>query len=339
MTTDGMFGEFATNKIGRVTTAGVFTEFPVPTASSNPTRIIRGPDDNLWFIEAGANKIVRMNTSGQMTEIPLQLTSPTWLTVGSDANVWVSSGNGLFARVTPLGAVTIVDLGVRLSFSIVGGPDGRLWFTDYYANAIGAFAPDGSAVDGGAGGAGGAGGGGAGGAGGASGGSGGSGGGIGDGGTCSDASVGPPGAIECGQTTCYRPNYYCCTSFMGFCSPNAGCTQNSPPYTQLFCDGPEDCSPTQNCRYKYVVNSGCGSPPTDVLDAVRTPVMCHADCDCPAVAPYCLYGIFSDLITFGRTCRAPCTTAADCPIFDSNRQAFRPVQCAMQASGQGACVY
>ena len=39
------------NQIGRITTAGVITEFPIPTAGSGPAGIAAGPDGNLWFTE------------------------------------------------------------------------------------------------------------------------------------------------------------------------------------------------------------------------------------------------------------------------------------------------
>jgi virginiamycin B lyase len=38
------FSEGADNLIGRITTAGVVTEDPVPTAASGPYRITTGPD-------------------------------------------------------------------------------------------------------------------------------------------------------------------------------------------------------------------------------------------------------------------------------------------------------
>jgi len=54
------------NMIGRITPAGSFTEFPLPTTcgSSNgcgPYAITAGPDGNLWFTEA-ANDIGRITT-------------------------------------------------------------------------------------------------------------------------------------------------------------------------------------------------------------------------------------------------------------------------------------
>ena len=44
------------SRIGRITTSGVITEFPVPTAG-NPNGITAGPDGNLWFADYGADKI------------------------------------------------------------------------------------------------------------------------------------------------------------------------------------------------------------------------------------------------------------------------------------------
>src|SRR5690349_17248812 len=48
------FTEQGVNKIGRITPAGVITEFPL-AASSGPSGITTGPDGNLWFTERSAN--------------------------------------------------------------------------------------------------------------------------------------------------------------------------------------------------------------------------------------------------------------------------------------------
>ena len=55
----GYFG----NKIGRVTTAGAITEFPVYGHCPPGSR--RGPDGNLWFTEISGNKIGRITTAGR----------------------------------------------------------------------------------------------------------------------------------------------------------------------------------------------------------------------------------------------------------------------------------
>jgi virginiamycin B lyase len=51
------FTEHSGNKIGRITPAGVITEFPIPTRRSGPFGITAGPDGNLWFTETNGNKI------------------------------------------------------------------------------------------------------------------------------------------------------------------------------------------------------------------------------------------------------------------------------------------
>jgi len=45
------------NKIAHITTAGVITEFSIPTANSQPVGITRGPDGNIWSTESAGNKI------------------------------------------------------------------------------------------------------------------------------------------------------------------------------------------------------------------------------------------------------------------------------------------
>ena len=46
-------------KIGRVTTAGTFAEYAIPTGSG-PQSITVGPDDNLWFAEQNSSHIGRL---------------------------------------------------------------------------------------------------------------------------------------------------------------------------------------------------------------------------------------------------------------------------------------
>ncbi len=58
--------------IGRITTKGVVTEFPLPTKDSSPAAITAGPDGNLYFAETSpAAGIGRITTSGVITEIPI----------------------------------------------------------------------------------------------------------------------------------------------------------------------------------------------------------------------------------------------------------------------------
>ncbi|HXN00837.1 MAG TPA: Virginiamycin B lyase, partial [Candidatus Dormibacteraeota bacterium] len=80
------------NKVGRVSTSGLFTEYPVPTPGSVPNDIAVDRDGNAWFIEADANKVARITTSGMITEFPLPAAQsyPTGVVAGPDGNVWVT---------------------------------------------------------------------------------------------------------------------------------------------------------------------------------------------------------------------------------------------------------
>jgi len=44
------FTEGGANKLGRITTAGAFTEFPI-TSGTGPGSVVLGPDGNFWFAE------------------------------------------------------------------------------------------------------------------------------------------------------------------------------------------------------------------------------------------------------------------------------------------------
>ena len=93
------FTEYQNNKIGRITTAGVVTEFPVPTSASSPQGIAAGTDGALWFTESGTGKIGRITTAGVITEFPIPK----------------PGGGG--------------------PYGITSGPDGALWFTDFDLSA------------------------------------------------------------------------------------------------------------------------------------------------------------------------------------------------------------
>src|SRR6266702_1074419 len=90
------FTEPAGNKIGRITTSGGFSEFPVPSpggTNSLPLGITAGPDGKLWFTEAFGDKIGRITPKqGKITEFPTPTTGsePEGITAGpaNTTNVW-----------------------------------------------------------------------------------------------------------------------------------------------------------------------------------------------------------------------------------------------------------
>jgi streptogramin lyase len=79
-------------------TAGVITEFPIPTPSSTPIGITAGPDGNLWFNEFNGNNIGRISPTpkNQLTEFPVPTTNsgPVFITTGPDGNLWFTEQEG-----------------------------------------------------------------------------------------------------------------------------------------------------------------------------------------------------------------------------------------------------
>ncbi len=86
--------------IGRITTKGVVTEFPLPTKDSSPRAITAGPDGNLYFAEGSPGAgIGRITTSGVITELPVP--SSGGITAGPDGNIWVTENGKIAQLVLP----------------------------------------------------------------------------------------------------------------------------------------------------------------------------------------------------------------------------------------------
>jgi virginiamycin B lyase len=79
------FAEEAASQIGRITIAGVITEFPIPTPCCNtsPIGITTGPDGALWFTEYTNGSIGRITTAGVITVFP-DGGGPFGITTGPD---------------------------------------------------------------------------------------------------------------------------------------------------------------------------------------------------------------------------------------------------------------
>jgi virginiamycin B lyase len=135
------FTEGMANKIGRITTAGAFTEYPVPTPNSGLDPITAGPDGALWFTEGFAMKIGKITTGGVITEYPVPSSAnPYGITAGPDGAVWFTEdiANNI-GRITTAGAITEYPIPTPNSqpIGITAGPDGALWFTESDAPAVG----------------------------------------------------------------------------------------------------------------------------------------------------------------------------------------------------------
>lgn len=133
-------GPGGNNKIGRITTAGVITEFGGLSAFSGPHDITAGPDGALWFTETNSGAIGRITTAGVVTEFPIPTgsTLPWGIVSGPDGALWFTESNASalikgIGRITTAGVVTEFTIPTPGSGSegIAVGPDGALWFTEH----------------------------------------------------------------------------------------------------------------------------------------------------------------------------------------------------------------
>jgi streptogramin lyase len=137
------------SKVGRITPAGVVTEFSSGFSRFLRSSITAGPDGNLWFT-GGGPLINRITPAGVATEFSGGITgNPTIITAGPDGNLWFTEGPhylggaSLIGRITPAGVVAEFPVGVSNEpFDITAGPDGNLWFTD--SGEIGRITPAGT---------------------------------------------------------------------------------------------------------------------------------------------------------------------------------------------------
>jgi len=142
------FVEWGGQKVGRITTAGVITEFPIPNAQAL-IGIASGPDGNLWFTDTMAGTIGHISTSGtNFVQYSLKAESfPQGITAGPDGNLWFveqkSTGDYEIGKITTAGKISLYSSKEMAgTFQVYGtdspssfgvitvGPDGNLWFVN-----------------------------------------------------------------------------------------------------------------------------------------------------------------------------------------------------------------
>lgn len=148
------FTQYSAGRIGRLTPAGVYAEFTLPSGDGGPTGITAGPDGNMWFtLQAGEGAIGRITPGGTVTRFTDGLgdyLQPTDITAGPDGNLWFTLRGHILAspaigRITPTGAITRFGLPFGgAAEQITAGPDGNLWFTLQAGNQIGRITPSGT---------------------------------------------------------------------------------------------------------------------------------------------------------------------------------------------------
>ena len=173
---NALFAHFAgdttpTDRIARIASDGTIAEFDVPTIAAGVAKIVRGPDDAMWFTESSALKLGRIDTNGAIREYALpsdldvvpfragpipQFPDPALvparrhpifarpklggLAPGADGALWVTApfANAL-VRMLPDGSTREFPLPSEFAFpgALAPGPGGTLWFTA--RDAIGRF--------------------------------------------------------------------------------------------------------------------------------------------------------------------------------------------------------
>jgi streptogramin lyase len=134
------------NKIGRITTAGVITEY-ANTAGGWPQDLAVGSDGNIWFTDQGvsgggtasvnANGAIGMLniTTSVITKYPLLTgnTQANFITLGPDGAMWFTQaagsagGSDKAAKITTAGVIT--EFANTGGAFITKGSDGNLWAT------------------------------------------------------------------------------------------------------------------------------------------------------------------------------------------------------------------
>ena len=120
--------------IGRISSNGTVTTYPLPNQGKEAGRITSGPDGALWFTEGYPDAIGRITTDGSFTEYPLPnpASGVRGITKGPDGALWFTEwSGGKIGRITTSGIITEYQLPRRASTDwITAGPDGAVWFTE-----------------------------------------------------------------------------------------------------------------------------------------------------------------------------------------------------------------
>lgn len=144
------FGDYGNDALGRVTTAGAVTEFPMP-AGANPGAIASGPDGNLWVAgtPANVNTIYKYSTAGVLLGTYTSgLTSTAYTTFiipASDGNMYfgeyldsATTGDKL-GRLSTNGTISEIGTIAHSSYPINAaiGKDGNVYFCEYNRTYLG----------------------------------------------------------------------------------------------------------------------------------------------------------------------------------------------------------
>ena len=142
------FTELGIPAIGKITTSGQITSYPVPSPPGHgPNVITLGADGDLWytnrvaaFYTGNEGYIGRITTSGQPTVVT-RVADPEGITAGPRGSIWFTTTgpcNGSVGRISASGKVTYFrGHGIDQPHGITAGPHGSIWFVNYANSTIG----------------------------------------------------------------------------------------------------------------------------------------------------------------------------------------------------------
>jgi virginiamycin B lyase len=143
------FTELATRQVGKVTTCGVVSEYPV---SGPPSSIAQAADGNMWF-SIPSIRIGRITPAGSVREFPVDIPADS-LVGAPDGNVWfLIYGTADFppqvGSISPTGVVKRYPVGGpgRSLAGLTVGAGNTLWFSDGKLSRIGRVSLNGTITE------------------------------------------------------------------------------------------------------------------------------------------------------------------------------------------------
>jgi virginiamycin B lyase len=114
------FTEPGDARIGRITTAGVITEFPAP---AGPVALVPAFDGAMWF--TARNTVGRIDLTGAVHSVRVSQAGD--IALGADGALWFTRRNGI-GRITTQGVLTDYSTPGLHPTAITLGWDGAMWF-------------------------------------------------------------------------------------------------------------------------------------------------------------------------------------------------------------------
>jgi streptogramin lyase len=127
------FTDYCNDKIGRITSTGIVTEFSLSGPNHRVWGIAAGRGGDLWFTDAGQPAIGRITTSGVVTEYAMP---SGWVAIpivsGPEGRIYAGAWGGPrysagIAQVTTLGQIAVYPIRVSQPIGLTFGGDGNIW--------------------------------------------------------------------------------------------------------------------------------------------------------------------------------------------------------------------